>query len=228
MSFGHKNPFSYKHPQGLTVKHPESYDKCQICGKETPPKDGFVPVAACVVPKKPYFDEDQVVVLTCASCYNKHNKLEFRNLLDFVEARVSKVKRGRPVGSGKTAAELVEHNGEIKSRVRVKAAKRLSDSKNPLDTMISELEELGKLFNDKLKYVIALHREAMDHKVNVVASDVAPVAPVTDESLDDENDDDFDFGMTEEQRARFEALKSRGPRPPAVEERDIIGESDGW
>lgn len=192
MPFGSKSPLSYKHPQYKTI-HPESYDTCPICNRPIEPDEqGYVPVASCLVPPREIHGVEPVAVLACSSCYYAHRKLSFSSIDDFKEHRVRrKGKRGRPIGSYNNLDELINVDGRIMTKAQARATKLVADGHNPMVEMSILIDSIqGSL--DALR--------AMFSKLKIDN-------PVSDNN--EFSDEDIDFGMTDEQRARFDALKNR-------------------
>ena len=255
MPFGIKDPLSYTRRDNVKVIHADSYDCCQVCGKETAQnEDGYVPVAAIVVPAIDDFSGFRAAYLVCSNCYSKQKRLDFKSLADLREHLKTHrgSGKGRPKGSIRGATDLIAVRlGHVTAKpskstnTRKKPrAKRLADCANPLTELIKDIEDFEALMVKKIGDLKAILLEAMplmiedSEKLHVktrleprideaaLSDDIDPGD--TRETADEDfgiDDDDDDF-MTDEQRAKFEALKNRsGPvlptmAPPEVDRSD--------
>lgn len=195
MSFGTKNPAQYKHHKFPTII-PESFDSCQVCGKPTPKAaDGYTPVVACVVPMEEHMGE-QFAYLACSTCYKVNDRLHPENLEVLREYRRT-LKRGRKPGSQIGAAEVIAANGiGIKwGEPGPKPKKTRQRRASPVTQMT--IEDILSVIEDLKAQVLALG-----------ATPVVPVVP-EEEPESELTDEDIDMGMTDEQRARFDALANK-------------------
>lgn len=200
MSFGIRRPFEYD-SKSRRVIHPESYDTCPVCGKPTPSTDGLIPVAPCLVPLTEQDDYEPVVIFGCSSCYKAQKSLNFVTVEDFRLNRQTKKsirldnRQKRPVGRPRKNPELVQKG---KDDFLYSMYLQIRDR---LIALGYELGSTGLIIGRNDTEESDLSRRA------------------TSQGLPD---DDIEFGMTDEQRARMDQAVH------AASERTKLIPSEAW
>ena len=184
MPFGIRRPFEYTKP-GRVVVHPENYDSCPVCGRPIDTDDGGrVPVAPCLVPVNELADHELVVVLGCSSCYQTQKRLCFTTLDDLRSYREGKKGASVQRAREKSALEPVK-----------KAPKQLAQgslNKSDLKSLQKAYEILGKILgrSTETENVGRCDTEESDLSRRAMSQGLP--------------DDDIEFGMTEEQKAKMD------------------------
>jgi len=199
MPFGIKNPFEYTRP-GRTVTHPESYDSCPICGKDNPVHEGRYPVAPCFFPPKDLPDYDLVVVLGCSSCYQAQKRYGFNTVQALIDFKADKANKPAPIAK--------KPAGRSRKARSTSCVGSLSESDKELLSQAYEL--IGRILGQSTSVEIIGRPDSED-------SDLARRA-----SSQDLPDDDLEFGMTDEQRARMDQAVH------AASERTKLIPSEAW
>lgn len=192
MPFGIRRPSEYTKP-GRLVVHPDNYESCPICNKPINiDDDGRVPVAPCLIPPNELADHDLIVVLGCSSCYQAQKRLGFTTIEEFRAHRLSK--NGRwPSNQNDTPK-----SPSIKKPRKPKAVEQTSDlalgslSKSDLKSLQKAYEIIGKILgrSTETENVGRCDTEESDLSRRVMCQGLP--------------DDDIEFGMTEEQKAKMD------------------------
>lgn len=182
MPFGIRRPFEYTRPN-RTVIHPESYDSCPICQKPiNVADDGRVQVAPCLFPPLELSDRELTVVLGCQSCYQLQKRLGFNTVDELLSHKTSKhlkldpePKAKKPVGRPPK-----ESSGLVRRSLSESDIGLLTEAYNLIGLILNQSSEVK------------------------VQTDVVAVNMARSTSNQGLPDDDIEFGMTPEQKARMD------------------------
>lgn len=208
MPFGIKKPLEYTRT-GRTVIHPESYDSCPICGRPiNQSADTTTPVAPCLFPPTDLPDYDLVVILGCSTCYQSQKRLGFYTVGELVEHRSSKHVR-----------EKRTYVKQPKKAVEVPRASHLVQRLPVHDDFLVQLYvQIGDELRSKGFDLSSLHQsQEIIGRPDTEESELSRKA-----SCQGLPDDDIEFGMTDEQRARMDRAVH------AASERTKLIPSEAW
>ena len=182
MPFGIRKPFEYVR-SGRTVIHPESYDVCPICQKPVNKDDnGRVQVAPCLFPPLDLSDRELTIILGCQSCYHVQKRLGFNTAEELLSHKNSKaVKPVQEPPIKKKAGRPLKEPSDLVRR---------SLSESDIELLIEAYNLIGRILKSVPDEVVP---------TDVVAANMARSA--SNQGLPD---DDIEFGMTDEQRARMD------------------------
>jgi len=212
MSFGIQNPYSYKSKTHKVI-HPDDYFNCQCCGRAlTENKHGQIPVAAAK------FDVE--IYLVCGTCYRRQLLFLFGTFEELKEYI-----KGHNVRSELKKKVVVDLREPSKKPPKATATHDVLGSieRDLVDHIEKELDKFKHDITNKIRYVFAIIRssDVATHEPDAIITthEVATHKEATCEENHPwsiqtvSDDDDEDFGMTDEQRAKFEALLIAEPRP---------------
>lgn len=208
MPFGIKKPFEYTR-SGRKVIHPESYDSCPICGRPiSVSTDLTVPVAPCLFPPTDLPEYVSVVILGCSTCYQSQKRLGFYTADELIEHR-----------SSKQAREKRTYVKKPKKAVEVQRASHLVQSSFINDDFLVRLYiQIGDELRSKGFDLSSLHQgQEIIGRPDTETSDMSRRA--MSQGLPE---DDIEFGMTDEQRARMDRAVH------AASERTKLIPSEAW
>ena len=184
MPFGIRKPSEYTRP-GRNVIQPESYHSCSICDRPLNlTEEGLTPVAPCLFPPLDLDGFELTLILGCSSCYQIQKRLGFN-----------------------TVEELIAHRSRKSDKIpnAVKIKRPLG---RPPKAKASHLE----LGSDNDDFIVSLYNLCKDALLSkgYDLSTMTKSQPESDGSLARSAsssglpDDDIEFGMTDEQRARMD------------------------